>query len=57
MANNPPRADGHRQSAVWDRSQAYNPKTERWVKVDSGTGKFMDQKANRDPFRGVRKEK
>jgi len=57
MATNPPRGDSHRQGAVRDRSQAYNPKTERWVKRDSETGKFMDQKADRDPFNGVRKGK
>ena len=57
MATNPPKGDGHRHGAVRDRSQAYNAKNERWVKRDSETGKFIDQKANQTPFKGVRREK
>jgi hypothetical protein len=57
MAKNPPVGDGHRVGAVKQRSQTFNPKTERWVKRDTETGQFMDQKANADPFKGVRKEK
>ena len=49
---------GHRNGAVKDRSQTYNPKTETWVKRDSDTGRFMDIKtSNNEPFKGVRKEK
>jgi len=48
---------GHRHGAVDDRSQTYNPKTERYVKRDRETGKFIDQKDNDKPFKGVRKEK
>lgn len=57
MATNPPRGDGHRNGQVRDRSQTFNPKTENWVKRDTETGKFMDQKADSRPFKGVRKEK
>ena len=57
MATNPPSGDGHRNGAVKDRSQVYNPKTETWVKRDKGNGQFMDQKADGKPFKGVRKEK
>lgn len=57
MATNPPTGDGHRKGAVKDRSQTYNPKSERWVKRDSDSGKFIDQKADPKPFKGVRKEK
>lgn len=32
MATNPPSGDGHRNGAVRNRSQVYNPKTEQWVK-------------------------
>lgn len=49
--------DGYRRGAVDDRSQVYNPKTERWTKRDSDTGQFMDVKDNKEPFKGVRKEK
>lgn len=57
MAKNPPVGDNARRGAVRDRSQTLNPKTERWVKRDSDTGRFIDQKADRKPFKGVRKEK
>jgi hypothetical protein len=56
MATNPPKGDGHRNGAVRDRSQTYNPQNERWTKRDSDSGKFMDQKADDKPFKGVRKE-
>lgn len=50
--------EGFRKGSVSDRSQTYNPKTDSWVKRDSDTGKFMDQKTSNDsPFKGVRKEK
>ena len=58
MATNPPKGDGHRNGAVKDRSQVYNPHNDRWVKRDKETGQFMDQMAKPDkPFKGVRKEK
>jgi hypothetical protein len=57
MATNPPAGDGHRQGAVRDRSQVYNPKTEDWTKRDTGTGRFIDRKADDKPFKGVRRER
>jgi hypothetical protein len=57
MATNPPSGDGHRNGAVRDRSQVYNPRTETWVKREDSTGRFMDQKQDGKPFKGVRKEK
>jgi hypothetical protein len=57
MAKNPPIGDGRRVGAVRKRSQAFNPKNQRWVKRDADTGQFMDQKADNNPFKGVRKEK
>jgi hypothetical protein len=57
MATNPPKGDNHRIGAVRDRSQVHNPTTDRWVKRDQNSGRFMDQKADKAPFKGVRKEK
>ncbi len=57
MATNPPKGDGHRNGAIRNRSQVYNPKSDRWVKRDSDSGKFIDQKSDKKPFKGVRKEK
>ena len=57
MATNPPTGDNDREGAVRDRSQVYNPKAGRWVKRNTQTGKFLDQKSDDKPFKGVRKEK
>lgn len=48
--------DNYRRGEVRDRSQARNPKTDRWVKRDSETGRFMDVKEDGKPFKGVRRE-
>jgi hypothetical protein len=57
MAKNAPPGDNRRIGAVKDRSQVHNPKNDRWTKRDSDTGQFIDQKADKAPFKGVRKEK
>jgi len=46
-----------RTGAVDDRSQLKKPVTKNWQKRDTDTGKFMDVKADKEPFKGVRKEK
>jgi len=57
MAKNKPYGDNLRIGAVKDRSQVHNPQNDRWTKRDDDTGKFIDQKADDKPFKGVRKEK
>jgi hypothetical protein len=57
MAKNGTSGDGHRNGAVKERSQTYNPKTEQYVKRDTNTGRYMDVKQDGTPFKGVRKEK
>lgn len=57
MAKNPPSGDGHRHGQVTDRSQTLNTQNDRWTKRDTNTGRFIDQKADDEPFKGVRKEK
>ncbi|WP_406698703.1 hypothetical protein V5E97_07430 [Singulisphaera sp. Ch08] len=56
MATNPPVGDGHRKGAVRKRSQVSNPLTERFTKRDTETGRFIAQKKDGEPFKGVRKE-
>lgn len=56
MAKNGEVGDGHRNGAIKDRTQTYNPKTGIWVKRNSDTGRFMDGKADGGPFKGVTKE-
>lgn len=57
MATNPPSGDGHRNGAVKDRSQTYNPRIGRYIKRDTGNGQFMDQKSDGTKFKGVRRER
>jgi hypothetical protein len=57
MAKKSPPGDGQRICAVRGRSQTFNPQSERWVKRDTETGRFMDQKSDGEPFKGVRREK
>jgi hypothetical protein len=57
MATNPPSGDGHRNGAVRNRSQVQNPVNHNWTKRDTETGRFIDQKTDGTPFKGVRKEK
>lgn len=57
MARNGKTGDGHRNGAVKERSQVYNPKTEDWVKRDTNKGRFMDRKSDDKPFKGITKEK
>ena len=57
MATNPPSGDGHRNGAVRGRSQTYNPKVDRFIKRDTSTGRFIDQKSDGSKFKGVRNER
>jgi hypothetical protein len=56
MAKNGKPGDNHREGAVRDRDQVYNPRNERWTKRGPD-GRFMDQKVDKKPFKGVTKEK
>jgi len=57
MAKNVSKVEAYRIGAVKNRSQTFNPHNNRWTKRDTETGKFLDQKADSEPFKGVRKEK
>jgi hypothetical protein len=46
-----------RVGAVKGRSQVLNPKTGRWTKRDTATGKFSSFKETPGPYKGVRKER
>ena len=57
MAKNKPYGDNRRKGAIKGRSQVRNPKTKRYVKRDTGTGRFLNVKSDRKKFKGVRREK
>lgn len=46
--------DGSRKGAVKARIQALNPATGRYVKIDTMTGRIIDQKKTIGPYKGVR---
>lgn len=46
-----------RKGAVKGRVQALNPKTGRWVKIDTKKGTIVDHKATSGPYKGGRKTK
>lgn len=56
MATNPPKGDGHRNGAVRHRSQT-KTSSGNWVKRDTKTGRFMNVKSDKAPFKGVRRER
>jgi hypothetical protein len=58
VSTNKPPPDGHRVGAVKDRSQLKTKieGKEHWTKRDTTSGQFMDQKADDEKFKGVRKE-
>jgi hypothetical protein len=49
-------SNNHRNSSVKDRTQVKNPKTDNYVKRDTDTGRFIDQKSGGKPFKGVAQE-
>jgi hypothetical protein len=59
------RNDGQQQGARRQSSRrrsedtlaGQEPVTGKWTKRDDKSGKFIDQKADSKPFKGVRKEK
>jgi len=58
MAKNKPYGDNQRKGAVSKRVQAQNPKTKRYVKINTETNKFMDNKDKKNSkFKGVTKLK
>ena len=56
MAKNKEAGDNRRVGAVRKRSQIRNKLTGTWTKRDDATGKFLDVKDDKKPFKGVRKK-
>jgi len=52
MATN--RGDGGRVGAVKERVQALNPVTQRYVKIDTNTGRIVEHKKSPGPYKGIR---
>ncbi|MCX9007979.1 hypothetical protein NLN80_15320 [Citrobacter portucalensis] len=48
--------DGYRKGSVTDRTQVQNPQNGNYTKRDATTGRFIDQKQDGTPFKGVAKE-
>jgi len=43
-----------RKGTVRERVQAQNPVTGRYVKIDTNTGRIIDQKKSPGPYKGVK---
>lgn len=56
MAKNGPKGHG-RTGRIKQRSQTFNPKTKRYIERDAKTGRFINVKADRAPFKDIRVEK
>ena len=56
MATNKNKSDGHREGAVRGRSQFKTPSGNS-AKRDTKTGRIVDVKRDKKPFKGVRREK
>lgn len=48
--------NGYRKGSVTDRTQVQNPQNGNYTKRDTTTGRFIDQKQDGTPFKGVAKE-
>lgn len=48
---------GTRRGAIKLRVQALNPVTKRYVKIDTATGRIVDNKKTAGPYKGVREVK
>ena len=57
MATNKPAGDGHRNGAVRKRSQLKDGLFGKQTKRDLTTGQFLDQKNDREKFKGARRER
>ena len=54
MAKNGPKGKG-RKGSVKNRTQVLSPRNKRWTKVNTKTGRFMDQMAKKGrAFKGVK---
>lgn len=56
MSTNKNKNDGHREGAVKGRSQFQTPSGNA-AKRDTKTGRIIDVKSDKQPFKGVRREK
>lgn len=46
--------DGYRVGAVKGRAQLLNPVTGRYVKIDTNTGRILEEKKTEGPYKGIR---
>ena len=56
MATNKNKSDGHREGAVKGRSQ-FKTASGNSAKRDAETGRILDVKSDKKPFKGVRRER
>lgn len=42
--------------AISDRIQAKNPLTDRWVKIDTTSGRIIEHKSTPGPYKSIRRK-
>lgn len=42
-----------KRTVIKDRVQAFNPRTERWVKIDTDTGNIVAHKKTEGKYKGI----
>jgi hypothetical protein len=53
VAREPDGRDTARDGTAKDRVQIKNPITGRWIKVDTSTGRIIDEKRSEGPYKGI----
>lgn len=48
-------SDGKLKGPIKNRVQAQNPRTKRWVKIDTTTSRIIGHKKSPGPYKSVRK--
>ena len=50
-------ADKGRTGQIKHRIQVKHPVTERWIKIDTNTGRIISHKKTPGPYKGIRQKK
>jgi hypothetical protein len=45
------------KKTIKNRAQVYNPRTDRWVKIDTKKGGIVNQKKSPGPYKNVKKHR
>lgn len=49
-------SDGKLKGAIKNRVQVFNPRTKRWVKIDTNTSRIVGHKKSSTPYKHIKKK-